>query len=65
MNGWNTSQKHRLYPDPRPRWDPMASPITFPAISLAGKLFFPRDNHFFVLESIPMGFIPGCNPAYS
>jgi hypothetical protein len=65
MNGWNTSQKHRFYLDPRPRWDPMASPIAFPAINLAGKLFFPRDNHSFVLESKPMGFIPGCNPAHS
>ena len=65
MNGWNKSQKHRFDPDPRLRRDPMASPIAFPVTSPAEKLFFPRDNHSFVLESIPMGFIPGCNPAYS
>jgi hypothetical protein len=65
MNGWNTSQKDRFYLSPRPRWDPMAPPIGFPATSLDGKLFFPRDNHSFVLVSIPMGFIPGCTPAHS
>jgi hypothetical protein len=65
MNGWNTSQKHRFYLSPRLRRDPMASPITFPATSPAEKLSFPRDSHSFVLISIPMGFFPGGNPAYS
>ena len=62
---WNTSQKHRFFPDPRPRWNPMASPIAFPAPSPAEKLIFSRDNHSLFLVSIPMGFIPDGNPAHS